>query len=87
MFLDSVNSNIVHRSNKQYEGSAEGCGTFATGAPGLLAEFESPLPGGLKAAKLGPRRLSDEEPFVETELALNPLNPDRRVSIGFSWQH
>jgi len=48
----------------------------------LLAEFESLLRGvetALEAAELGARRLSDEELFLETKRALNPLNPDRRL--------
>ncbi|HYL12939.1 MAG TPA: hypothetical protein VEV41_07875, partial [Terriglobales bacterium] len=48
----------------------------------LLAEFESLLRGvetALEAAELGARRLSDEELFLETKRALNPLNPDRRA--------
>jgi hypothetical protein len=47
----------------------------------LLAEFESLLRGvetALEAAELGARRLSDEELFLETKRALNPLSPDRR---------
>src|SRR5262249_22822459 len=43
----------------------------------LLAEFESLLRGvetALEAAELGARRLSDEELFLETKRALNPLN-------------
>jgi hypothetical protein len=46
----------------------------------LLAEFESLLRGvetALEAAELGARRLSDEELFLETKRALNPLNPDQ----------
>ncbi len=46
----------------------------------LLAEFESLLRGvetALEAAELGARRLNDEELFLETKRALNPLNPDR----------
>jgi hypothetical protein len=47
----------------------------------LLAEFESLLRGvetALEAAELGAHRLSDEELFLETKRALNPLSPDRR---------
>jgi type IV secretory pathway VirB4 component len=47
----------------------------------LLAEFESLLLGmetTLQAAELGPRRLSDEELFLEARRALNPLGSDRR---------
>ena len=47
----------------------------------LLAEFESLLRGvetALEAAELGARRLNDEELFLETKRALNPLSPDRR---------
>ena len=47
----------------------------------LLAEFESLLRGvesALEAAELSARRLSDEELFLETKRALNPLSPDRR---------
>jgi hypothetical protein len=47
----------------------------------LLAEFESLLRGvetALEAAELGARRLSDEELFLETKRALNPLSPDLR---------
>ena len=47
----------------------------------LLAEFESLLRGvetALEAAELGARRLTDEELFLETKRALNPLSPDRR---------
>ncbi len=45
----------------------------------LLAEFESLLHGvetALQAAELGARRLSDDEVFLETKRALNPLRPD-----------
>ena len=45
----------------------------------LLAEFESLLHGietALQAAELGARRLSDDEMFLETKRALNPLRPD-----------
>ena len=48
----------------------------------LLAEFESLLRGvetALEAAELEPCRLSDEELFLETKRALNPLTPDRRA--------
>jgi TraG P-loop domain len=47
----------------------------------LLAEFESLLRGvetALEAAELSARRLSDDELFLETKRALNPLSPDRR---------
>ena len=47
----------------------------------LLAEFESLLRGvetALEAAELGARRLSDDDLFLETKRALNPLSPDRR---------
>ncbi len=47
----------------------------------LLAEFESLLVGieaTMQAADLGPRRLSDQEMFLETKRALNPLEPDTR---------
>jgi hypothetical protein len=47
----------------------------------LLAEYESLLRGvetALEAAELGARRLSDEELFLETRRALNPLAPDFR---------
>ena len=47
----------------------------------LLAEFESLLRGmetALEAAELGARRLSNEELFIETKRALNPLSPDQR---------
>jgi TraG P-loop domain len=46
----------------------------------LLAEFESLLRGvetALEAAELGAGRLNDEELFLETKRALNPLSPDR----------
>jgi type IV secretory pathway VirB4 component len=45
----------------------------------LVAEFESLLRGvetALEAAELGPKRLSDEDLFLETKRALNPLFPD-----------
>jgi hypothetical protein len=47
----------------------------------LLAEYESLLRGvesALEAAELGARRLTDEELFLETKRALNPLTPDSR---------
>ena len=47
----------------------------------LLAEFESLLVGieaTMQAADLGPRRLTDQELFLETKRALNPLEPDTR---------
>ena len=48
----------------------------------LLEEFESFLRGvetALEAAELGARRRNDEELFLETKRALNPLSPDRRL--------
>jgi hypothetical protein len=45
----------------------------------LLAEYESLLRGvesALEASELGARRLTDEELFLETKRALNPLSPD-----------
>jgi hypothetical protein len=45
----------------------------------LLAEYESLLRGvetALEASELGARRLADEELFLETKRALNPLSPD-----------
>jgi hypothetical protein len=50
----------------------------------LLAEFESLLLGieaTMQAAELGARRLTDQEMFVETKRALNPLEPDARPYI------
>jgi hypothetical protein len=47
----------------------------------LLAEFESLLHGvetALQAAELGAKRLTDDELFIETKRALNPLYPDKR---------
>lgn len=47
----------------------------------FLAEFESLLVGiesTMQAAELGPRRLSDQELFLETKRALNPLDRDGR---------
>ena len=47
----------------------------------LVAEYESLLRGvetALDAAELGARRLTDEELFIETKRALNPLAPDPR---------
>ena len=47
----------------------------------LVAEYESLLRGvetALDAAELGARRLTDEELFLETKRALNPLAPDSR---------
>jgi type IV secretory pathway VirB4 component len=47
----------------------------------LLAEFESLLVGieaTMQAADLGPRRLNDQELFLEAKRALNPLEPDPR---------
>lgn len=50
----------------------------------LLAEFESLLVGietTLRAAELGPRRVTDHELFLETKRGLNPLEPDTRDYI------
>lgn len=50
----------------------------------LLAQFESLLVGietALRAAELGPRRLTDQELFVETKRALNALEPDEREYV------
>src|SRR5262249_28235244 len=50
----------------------------------LLAEFESLLVGveaTMQAAELGPRRLTDQEMFVEAKRALNPLEPD---TLGYT---
>lgn len=47
----------------------------------LLAEFETMLRGietALEAAELGARRLVEDELFLETKRALNPLSPDSR---------
>jgi type IV secretory pathway VirB4 component len=47
----------------------------------LLAELESLLVGietTMQAADLGPRRLSEQEMFLEAKRALNPLEPDTR---------
>jgi hypothetical protein len=47
----------------------------------LLAEFESLLVGveaTMQASALGPRRLTDQEMFLEAKRALNPLEPDER---------
>jgi type IV secretion system protein TrbE len=47
----------------------------------LLAEFESLLVGieaTMQAAELGPRRLTDQELFLETKRALNPIERDER---------
>src|SRR5204863_241771 len=47
----------------------------------LLAEFESLLVGieaTMQAAELGPRRMTDQELFLEAKRALNPLEPDTR---------
>ncbi|HZQ17882.1 MAG TPA: hypothetical protein VFA90_04105 [Terriglobales bacterium] len=47
----------------------------------LLAEFESLLHGieaALLAAELGAKRLHDDDLFIETKRAVNPLSPDRR---------
>ena len=48
----------------------------------LLAEFESLLvgvEGSMQASELGPRRLTDQEMFLEAKRALNPLESDERV--------
>ena len=48
----------------------------------LLAEFESLLVGveaTMQASELGPRRLTDQEMFLEAKRALNPLEPDERL--------
>jgi hypothetical protein len=50
----------------------------------LVAEFESLLVGmetTMQAAELGPRRLTDQELFLEARRALNPLEPDTRQYI------
>ena len=50
----------------------------------LLAEFESLLVGieaTMQAAELAPRRLTDNELFLEAKRALNPLEPDIRCYI------
>ncbi len=47
----------------------------------LLAEFESLLVGietTMQSAELAPRRLTDQEIFLEAKRALNPLEPDTR---------
>jgi hypothetical protein len=47
----------------------------------LVAEFESLLVGvetALEASQLGPRRLSDQELFLEAKRALNPIEADER---------
>jgi hypothetical protein len=47
----------------------------------LLAEFESLLVGveaTMQASELGPRRLTDQQMFLEAKRALNPLEPDER---------
>ena len=47
----------------------------------LVAEFESLLVGieaTMQAAELGPRRLTDQEMFLEAKRALNPLEADTR---------
>jgi hypothetical protein len=47
----------------------------------LVAEFESLLVGieaTMQAAELGPRRMTDQELFLEAKRALNPLEPDTR---------
>ena len=53
----------------------------AHGHQELVTEFESLLGGvetALEAADLGARRLTDDDLFLETKRALNPLCPDRR---------
>jgi hypothetical protein len=48
----------------------------------LVAEFESLLVGvetTMRAAELGPRRLTDQEMFLEAKRALNPPEPDTRM--------
>jgi type IV secretory pathway VirB4 component len=48
----------------------------------VLAEFESLLVGieaTMQAADLGPRRLTDQEMFLEAKRALNPLEADTRA--------
>ena len=50
----------------------------------LLAEFESLLLGieaTMQAAELGARRLTDQELFVETKRALNPVESDARPYV------
>ncbi len=50
----------------------------------LLVEFESLLLGieaTMQAAELGPRRLTDQEMFVEAKRALNPLEMDARPYV------
>src|SRR5579864_204139 len=50
----------------------------------LLAEFESLLVGieaTMQAAELAPRRLTDQELFLEAKRALNPIEPDTRGYI------
>ncbi|HEY6304908.1 MAG TPA: hypothetical protein VI488_00445 [Candidatus Angelobacter sp.] len=50
----------------------------------LLAEFESLLVGietTMQAAEMGPRRLTDQELFLEAKRALNPLEWDSRPYI------
>lgn len=55
----------------------------------LLAEFESLLVGieaTMQAAEFGPRRLNDQELFLEAKRALNPLEQDTRGYIpGEDW--
>ena len=51
---------------------------------GLVAEFESLLVGietTMRAAELRPRRLSDQELFLEAKRSLNPVAPDTREYI------
>jgi hypothetical protein len=48
----------------------------------LVTQFESLLQGvetALEAADLGARRLTDDDLFLETKRALNPLSPDQRL--------
>jgi type IV secretory pathway VirB4 component len=50
----------------------------------ILAEFESLLVGieaTMQASELGPRRLSDQEMFLEAKRALNPLESDTRKYV------
>jgi type IV secretory pathway VirB4 component len=64
----SLSANVaIARSRKEHEE--------------LLAEFESLLVGveaTMQAAELRPRRLTDQELFLEAKRALNPLDPDTR---------
>src|SRR5207253_4961479 len=61
-------SKCIERSRREHEA--------------LLAEFESLLQGietTLEATELGPRRLTDQELFLEAKRALNPLRRDNRL--------